>query len=81
MFMTPWKILAPWVLRLAQESYLLFINLEYKNLGYKIYTTILKNHMQTTLNAITGENQSAAIKNRTIVHTFSTIWDVIDVSH
>ena len=59
----------------------LYINLENKNLGYKIYTTILKNHMQTTLNAITGEKQSAAIKNRTIVHTFFTIRDVIDVSH
>ena len=37
--------------------------------------------MQTTSRAIIGENQSAAIKNRTILHTFSTIRDVIDVSH
>ena len=50
-----------------------------KNLGYKIHT-ILKNHMQTTFDAIIGKNQSAANKNRTILHTFSTILDVIDVS-
>ena len=79
--MTPWKSLAPWVLILEQESYLLYINLYYKNLGYKIYTTILKNRMQTTLDAIIDENQSAAIKNRTILRTFSTTGDVIDVSH
>ena len=35
--------------------------------------------MQKTLDAITGENQSAAIK--IILHTFSTVRDVIDVSH
>ena len=73
MFMTPWKSLAPWVLILEQESYLLYINLYYKNLGYKIYTTILKNHMKATLDAIIGENQSAAIESRMILHTFLTI--------
>ena len=51
------------------------------NLDYKIYTTILKNQMQQTLNNIIGENQTAAIKNRTILHTFSTIRDIIDVSN
>ena len=45
-----------------------------------MYTTILKNHMQTTSDPIIGENQSAAIKNRTILRPFSTIRDVIDVS-
>ena len=70
MFMTPWKSLAPWVLLLVQESYLLYINSDYKNLGYIIYTTILKNHMQATLDAIIGENQSAAIKNNNITHIF-----------
>ena len=60
---------------------LLYINLDYKSLGYKIYTAILKNHMQKTLDAIIGENQSAAIKNRTILHTFPTNRDLIDVSH
>ena len=70
MFMTPWKSLAPWVLILEQESYLLYINLYYKNLGYKIYTTILKNRMQTTLDAIIDENQSAAIKTDDITHIF-----------
>ena len=69
MFMTPCKSLAPWVLLLVQESYLLYINSDYKNLGYIIYTTILKNHMQATLDAIIGENQSAAIKNN-ITHIF-----------
>ena len=53
--MTPWKSLTPWVLLLVLESHLLFIDLDYKNLGYEIYTTILKNHMQTTLDAIIGE--------------------------
>ena len=51
------------------------------NLDYKIYTTILKNQMQQTLNNIIGENQTAAIKNRTILHTFSFIRDIIDVSN
>ena len=63
--MTPWKSLAPWALLLVQESYLLYINL-----GYKIYTTILKNHMQATLDAIIGEKQSAAIKSNNITHIF-----------
>ena len=69
MFMIPLKSLAPWVLLLEQESHLLYINLDYKKLGYKIYTTILKNRMQKTLDAIIGENQSAAIKNN-ITHIF-----------
>ena len=56
MFMSPWKRLAPWVLRLVQESYLLYID------------------------AITDKNQSAAIKNRTILHRFFNNRDVIDVS-
>ena len=73
MFMTPWKSFAPRGLLLEHESYLLYINLDYKGLGYKVYTTILKNLMQKTLNAITSEN-------RTILHTVSTIRDVIDVS-
>ena len=69
MFTTPWKSLATWVLvLLVQESYLLYINSYYKNLGYKIYTTILRNHIQATLDAIIGENQSAAIKNNNITH-------------
>ena len=81
MFMTPLKSLTPRVLLLEQESYVLYINLNYTNLGYKIYTTILKNHMQKTLDAIIGENQSVATKNRTLLHTFSTIRDVIDVPY
>ena len=67
--MTPWKSLPPWVLLVAHESHLLYMNLDYKKLGYKIYTTILKNHMQKALDAIVRENQSVAIKN-TITHTF-----------
>ena len=70
MFMTPGENLAPWVLLLVQESYLLYINSDYKNLGFIIYTTILKNHMQATLDAIIGENQSAAIKNNNITDIF-----------
>ena len=69
------------MLLLEHEPYVLYINLNYTNLGYKIYTTILKNHMQKTLDAIIGENQSVATKNRTILHTFSTIPEVIDVPY
>ena len=60
---------------------MLYINSDYKSLGYTIYTTILKKHILKTLDAIIGKNQSAAIKNRIILQTFSTIRDVIDVSH
>ena len=77
--MPPSKSLATWVRLL--ESSLLYVHLYYKNLGYKIYNTILKNHMQTTLDAIIDENQAASIKNRTILHTFSTTGHAIDVSH
>ena len=70
MFMTPWKSLAPWPLLLVQESYLLYINSDYKNLDYIIYTTILINHMHATLGTIIGENQSAAIKSNNITHIF-----------
>ena len=52
--MTPWKNLAAWLLLLEQEPYLLYINLNYKNLGYNIYTTILKNHVQKALGAMIG---------------------------
>ena len=37
--------------------------------------------MQKMLDAIIGESQSAAIKNRTILHTFYTIRDEIDVAN
>ena len=37
--------------------------------------------MQQTLDSIMGENQTAAIKNRTILHTLVTIRDIIDVSN
>ena len=46
-----------------------------------IYTSILRNRMQKMLDAIIGESQSAAIKNRTILHTFYTIRDEIDVAN
>ena len=81
MFVTPWKSLAPWVLLVEQEPYVLYINLNYTNLRYKIYTTIHKNHMQKILNAIIGENQSVATKNKTILHTFSMIREVVDVPY
>ena len=69
--MTAWKSLAPWVLvLLVQESYLLYINSDYKSLCYKIYTTLLKRHMQAILDEIIGENQSAAIENNNITHIF-----------
>ena len=37
--------------------------------------------MQKALEAIIGENRSAAIKMRTVLQTISTIQDVIDVSY
>ena len=37
--------------------------------------------MQKTLDTIIGENPSAAIRKKTILHTLSTICDVIDVSN
>ena len=51
------------------------------NLDYKIYTAILKNRMQKTLDKIIGKNQTATIKNRTILHTLSTIRDIVDLSN
>ena len=36
-------------LLLEQESYLLYIDLDYKNVDYKTYTTILKNHKEKYL--------------------------------
>ena len=82
MLIRPWESLAPWVLLLVQELYLLYITSDgSKHFGFKIYTTTLKSHIQKSLDAIIGENQSAAIKKKRILHTFSTIRDVIDVSH
>ena len=69
------------MLLLEQEPYELYINSNYTNLGYKIYTKILKNHMQKILDAIIDQNQLVATRNRTILHTFSTIRDVTDVPY
>ena len=69
------------MLLLEQEPYPLYINSNYTNLDYTIYTTILKNHMQKNLNVIIGENQSVATKTRTILHTFFSIRDVIDAPY
>ena len=76
--MTSWKSLASWVLLLVQESYLLSINSGYKNLRYIIYTAILKNNIQATLDAIIDENQSAAVEYNNITHSFHN-WHVTDV--
>ena len=51
------------------------------NLDYKIYARIPKTKMQKTLDTIIGKNQSAAVKNRNIFRTLSTIRDTIDVSN
>ena len=37
--------------------------------------------MQKTVDALIGENQSATIKDRTILHTLSTIRYIIDASN
>ena len=80
MGMTPEKSFPPCVLFLEQESYLSCINLDCKNLNYRIYTTIFKNCIQKTIYTIIGENEPDAIKNRTMLHIFSITRDVIDVS-
>ena len=66
------------MLLLEQESYLWYINLDYKKLGYKIYTTVLNNHMQKTFDAIIDENESAAIKKniKHILHHYRCNWSV-----
>ena len=69
------------MLLVEQEPYVLQINLNYTNLGYKIYTTTHKNHMQKNLDAIIGENQLVATKNRTTLNTFSMVRGVIDVPY
>ena len=69
------------MLLLEQEPYALYINSSYTNPGYKISTSILKNHMQKLFDAIIGENQSVATRNMSILHTFSTIRDAIDVRY
>ena len=74
MFMISGESLTPWVLFLEQESYMSYINID-----YKIYTIILKNHVQKTLDAIIGEKQSAVIKKRTTFRIFF-IRDLIDGS-
>ena len=90
--MTSGESLVPCALLLEQESYLSYIKKVIKyianywpisllNLDYKIYTEILKNPMQITLDTIIRENQLAAIKNRTILHTLSIIRYIIDVSN
>ena len=60
---------------------MVYINLNYTNLGCTIYTTIFTNQMQKALDANIGKNQSVATKNRTIIHTFFMIRDVIDVPY
>ena len=81
MFTTPEKSLAPPVLFLELESYMSCITLDYKNLNYKINTTILRSCVKKSLHVIICERESAAAKNRTILHIFSTIQDVTDVSN
>ena len=51
------------------------------NLNYQIYPTVLKNRMQKTSVTTISEKQSAAIKNKAILHTRSVIFDVVDVSN
>ena len=100
MFTTPGKSLAPWVLFPKQESYLSYINLNYKNLNFtikfktkiKIYnfhynpqesisSKFLKNQMKKNKIAMIVKNQLVGIKKREVLHTFSAIPDVIDVSN
>ena len=37
--------------------------------------------MQQTLDKIIGENQKPAIQNRNVLHTLSSIYDIIDMSN
>ena len=45
-----------------------YINLDYKKLGYKIYTTIPKNHMQKLLDAIIVKNQINCYQKQYYIH-------------
>ena len=51
------------------------------NLDYKIYTTIVKNCMQETLDGIISENKSTAIERKTMLHALSIIRDIIHMSN
>ena len=64
MLTTPGESFAPWVLLLEQESYLSYIKKVIKMILHTTdpYITILKSQLQKALDAIKGENQSAAIK-------------------
>ena len=89
MLMTLVKSLTPCALFLEQESYLSYINLNYKNLKFtikfKIKIRIYNLHYNPQesyakkLICNNCEKPIAAIKNR-ILYTFSTIRDVIDFS-
>ena len=50
------------------------------HLDNKIYTTILKNRMQKTLDTIISKSRWAIIKKRTILHLISSISDASDTS-
>ena len=51
------------------------------NLDYKIYTKIPTNQILKTTGTVKGGNQSAAIKNRTVLQTLSTLRGIIAVSN
>ena len=51
------------------------------SLNNQIFPKILKCHMQKTSVTITNEKQSAAIKNKTILHALFIICDVVDGSN
>lgn len=57
------------------------LSISLPNLDYKIYTAVLKNRMQETLNAIIGKKTSTAIKINNIFHTRSTTRYVICLIH
>ena len=72
------------MLLLEKESYLSYIRKVIKKELQTTdpYATILKNRLQKSSNKMISENQSAAIKkNRSILHTLSTIHDIINVPY
>ena len=47
----------------------------------KFILLILKNRIQEPLDTTVGEHQLDVIKNRTILHTLSTIFDIVGMSN
>ena len=55
--------------------------ISFLNLDYKIYTTTLNEELNQKTDTIIGKSHSEVIKNRILLHTYSTICYIKDVSN